>query len=129
METRLFSLGQILSITTDIFCTPNFGDVYEILNYMTGDSAYTHQLKRFADECRPYLLEQHPFLSEITAEMVEGSDCLNKVKQLEITYGALHAVRPIHQEDHEKINPLTELKATFPDVKIIEFNLNDTGDK
>jgi len=41
--------------------------VYDILNYMTGDSLFTHQLPRASDECKPFLLEQFPQLD--TPEM------------------------------------------------------------
>lgn len=64
-----FYLGTILSITTGVLLTntdPPIEDIYNILNFMTRDNLSTLQLPRVADECRPYLLEQHPFLNEIT---------------------------------------------------------------
>lgn len=36
-----FNLGAILNITTNRLFT-NLEDVYEVLNYLTGDSVYTH---------------------------------------------------------------------------------------
>ena len=42
---RDFDLGAILNITTSRLFT-NMDDVYEVLDYLTGDSIYTHQIPR-----------------------------------------------------------------------------------
>jgi hypothetical protein len=66
MQTKRYHLGDILSITTGRLVSPRHMDgVYDILNFMTGDDLYTHQLPRAADECRPYLAKQFPQLSKI----------------------------------------------------------------
>lgn len=67
-----FSLGQVLSITTDKMVAPNgMPDIYAILNYMTQSELYTHQLSDAADICKPLLLEAFPFLVQ---EDVSGID-------------------------------------------------------
>lgn len=64
MESKTFPLGTVLSITTGYLLAPNgIGGVYEILNFMTGDNLYTHQLPRVGRECAPYLLKQFPALA------------------------------------------------------------------
>ncbi len=61
---RAFHIGDILSVTTGIFVSPDgIGGLYDILNYMTGDDLYTHQLPRASQQCRPALLAQHPQLT------------------------------------------------------------------
>lgn len=58
-----FHLGDVLSITTGrLVSLRHMKGVYEILNFMTGDDLFTHQLPRAADECRPYLAMQFPQL-------------------------------------------------------------------
>lgn len=57
---RTFGLGAILTVTTDVFLVADIGDIYQLLNYMTGDNLFTHQLPRAAGECKPALLAQHP---------------------------------------------------------------------
>ena len=42
---REFPLGVVLSITTGKLLCP-IGDVYDILNFLTGDNLFTHQLPR-----------------------------------------------------------------------------------
>jgi hypothetical protein len=71
-----FALGDVLSITTDCLVSrDHIGGVYRILNYMTGDNLFTHQLPRAAEECKPALLAQHPRLAEVeTPEDFGGAE-------------------------------------------------------
>ena len=58
-----FSLGDVLSITTGRLLSERRMDgIYDILNWMTGDNLFTHQLPRAAKECKPWLIEQYPQL-------------------------------------------------------------------
>ena len=64
MQTKQFHLGDVLSITTGRLVSPRHIDgVYDILNFMTGDNLFTHQLPRAFDECKPYLVAQFPQLA------------------------------------------------------------------
>lgn len=65
---REFHVGDVLSITTGRLVSLRHMDgVYDILDFMTGDNLFTHQLPRAGDECKSYLLEQFPQLA--TPEM------------------------------------------------------------
>jgi len=57
-----FRASQVLNVM-DILLT-SMGDVYAVLNYMTGDDLYTHQLPRAARWVRPIIEEQHPWIVE-----------------------------------------------------------------
>lgn len=68
--TREFSLRDILTVTTGRLLTksngPNdngIGNLYEILGWMVGRDPYTHQLGRFGEECKPWLLRWFPELA------------------------------------------------------------------
>ena len=52
-----FTTGQVLSAATGILMC-EIGAVYEILNYMTGESLMTHQLPRVIREAQPVLLKR-----------------------------------------------------------------------
>jgi hypothetical protein len=68
---REFHLGDILSVTTGRLVSPRHIDgVYDILNYMTGENLYTHQLPRATEACAGPLLAQHPDLAD--ARIPEG---------------------------------------------------------
>lgn len=66
MSTRSFPLDEILSITTGRLVADRHMDaVYEVLNFMTGDSLFTHQLPRAATWARPLILAQHQRLVDV----------------------------------------------------------------
>lgn len=65
--TKTFPLRVVLTVTTGRLLTEGkgprdngIGDLYEILNWITGDSLYTHQLPRAGKACRPWLLKCFP---------------------------------------------------------------------
>ena len=69
-QTKRFSLRTVLTVTTGRLLTAptedggnGIGDLYEILGWITMESSpNTHQLGRFADECKPYLFRFFPEL-------------------------------------------------------------------
>lgn len=129
-EQRMFHLGDILSITTGKLVSPRLMDgIYDILNYMTGDDLYTHALPRAADECKPYLLMEMPFLKDISAGVVGRDNWQAWLdKQVEL-YGEQHAVRPIHHEDHEVLSPFEELDRMGVSAdKVLSVDLDELED-
>ena len=63
---RTFALGDILSITTGRLVSERHMDgIYDILNYMTGQNLFTHQIPRAMDHCRPVLEALYPALSHV----------------------------------------------------------------
>ena len=107
--TKSFTLGQILSITTGrLMC--DISGIYKILNFMTKDNLYTHQLGKAAEECKPYLLRQHPQLENILLKNVTRENWLKILGRLTDLYGEKLDVEPIPMDDHDKINPLQELE-------------------
>ncbi len=62
-KTMIFPLGDVLSVTTGrLLSTKGVDGLHGILNFMTGDNLFTHQLPRAGDECKPFLLAQFPEL-------------------------------------------------------------------
>lgn len=120
-ETRNFHLGDILSITTRRLVSPrHMGGIYDILNYMSGDELFTHQLPRVMMEARPVLLAAHPQLSsvdedaEITAENVEAW----LAAQIAL-FGETLPVPKLNQDQHERIDPMSELAEKIHPSRII----------
>ncbi|WP_326642958.1 hypothetical protein OG884_05985 [Streptosporangium sp. NBC_01755] len=127
--TRDFHLGDILTITTGRIMSPSgMGGVYEILNWMTGDNLFTHQLGRASHECEGPLLEQHPDLAavEIPAEF-EGEAHVKAwlAKQVE-RFGETRPVTPLALVDHTRIDPITEMQMMRPDLPIAVVEIPDT---
>ena len=118
MNTREFSLGAVLSVTTGcLMC--KMEDVYEILNWMTGDSLFTHQLPRAADECRAPLLEQHPQLKDIDTKDITRDNVIQRLAELQGQYGATLAVAPLAEGGHRYIDPVTEAMEMFGSDRVI----------
>jgi hypothetical protein len=118
---RNFHIGIILSITGERLMSPTqppISGVYEILNYMTGDNLYTHQLPRVCRECRPALLKQHPQLAAWVDDVTPENFCArltDAVKQ----FGEELPVEKLAEADHERIDPLSELAEKVHPDKII----------
>jgi hypothetical protein len=73
MKIKKFHISDVLSITTGrLVSTRHMDGVYDILNFMTGDSLFTHQLPRANEECKPYLLEQFPQLDSPKMQFALG---------------------------------------------------------
>lgn len=125
--TREFDLGDVLTITTGIMLSPRRIDgVYDILNYMTGDNLFTHQLPRAAEECHAPLLAQHPQLADVVVpefDSATNEDAATAVflwlAKLEKTLGSRLAVEPLADGEHTRIDPLAEFAMNYPNVTVI----------
>ena len=96
---RRFHVGDIISITTGRLVSPRRIDgVYDILNYMTGNDSFTHQLPRAFKECAPSLKAQHPDLVEVDIpEGLADPDRFQRfLGELVVKYGDERPVLPLH---------------------------------
>lgn len=67
-ELKSFHLGDVLSITTGILVShDHVQGVYNILDWMTGESLFSHQLGRAADTALPVLKAEFPQLNDIVS--------------------------------------------------------------
>lgn len=114
-----FTLGEVLSITTGKLLCP-MGGVYKILNHMTGDNLFTHQLPRAMREMQPHLLAQFPQLAAINAEVVTTENWGPWLHDQVLEYGNEFDVKPAPEHAHEFIEPLSELaEKVHPDRIIV----------
>lgn len=84
----------------------DIGDLYKLLDYMTGDNLFTHQLPRASRACKPSLLKQFPWFSNYSFDgSVEAfvSECDNIIAK----YGSRLEVEPLGS--WESIDPLVEM--------------------
>lgn len=136
MDVKKFYLGDVLSVTTGRLLSPRGMDgVYDILNFMTGDNLFTHQLPRAVDECKPHLLRQHPELDSPEFQLALGElvlmlDTESGKKQPEhlitgwlskqfAVYGEQLEVAPIPPEAHQVRDPIEELAEMVGPEKVI----------
>lgn len=126
-ETRTFPLGHVLSITTGRLVSetdPPIGGVYDILNWMTNDNLYTHQLPRAMGECQPWLCRFFPELPsrQNGGDKFDGENGRWRQWLAEqiATHGASRDVPRIAPDDHARRDPVSELFQLVDDpTKII----------
>lgn len=77
---RPFHISDVLSVTTGrLVSSRHMEGIYGILNFLTGDTLYTHQLPRAMRECEPWLRTQFPDLfpeNPVTAAAIDGLEAL-----------------------------------------------------
>lgn len=123
---KVFHLGDVLSITTDKLMSPRLMEgVYDILNYMTGEDLFTHQLPRARDICGPQLLKQHPELTGVDCEGVNPENWQRRLDALVKQYGETVEVEPLPKGAYIPIDPITEAEAMVGPDKVIVVKVDE----
>jgi hypothetical protein len=124
---RRFDLGDILSITDGRLVSPrHIEGVYDILNWMTGDNLFTHQLPRASRECKGPLLAQHPQLANVEfPDSFHGSmdAVLAWLDGQKLIYGATLPVAPLAKGQHEQRDPIEEACDIIGTERVFVFPL------
>lgn len=123
-QSRAFALGDVLSVTTGRLVSPSgIVGVYDILNFMTRDKLYTHQLPRACRECAPWLLRQHPQLAAVVGAEVTPENWREWIAAQVEQFGKELAIEPIPHDDHTYRDPLEELQEMAGDKPIIQVDI------
>jgi hypothetical protein len=119
-ETRTFHLGDLLSVSSGCLVSPRHIDgVYDILGFMTGRQLWTHELPRARDECRPSLLDQHPWLAAIDESSVNRETWRAWIDEQVSKYGEQHSVRPIGWNQLAEQSPIDTAVEAFGEDRVI----------
>lgn len=120
MDTKEFSTADVMSTVTGVLVSQISG-VYEVLNWMTGESVFTHQLPRISREARPVLVAAHPLLQQAIdeREQVNHENYKEWLRTWEDRYGPTIAVPKFTAATHEHIDPMSELAEKVHPDKII----------
>lgn len=110
MTTKDFPLADALTVTTGKLLSHRHMDgVYEILNFMTQDNLFTHQLPRACDAMQPVLLEQHPWLAHLDPpEFADKADLFGWITATETQHPGPVTVTAA-PERWQRRDPLAEL--------------------
>jgi len=118
---KTFKLEVVLSaIDGKLLCTMD--EVYEILNFLTGDELFTHQLPRAGRVCRIPVFKQHPFLKEINVDDITPENWADKLAVIKAKYPNEIELEPIENWTH--INALAELEEMVGKDKVIPIVLD-----
>lgn len=138
---KTFHISDVLSVTTGRLVSSRHMDgIYEILNFLTGDNLFTHQLPRAMRECEPWLETQFPQLMADSPEMAVsievlkgnlastpqnkeaiGSACAAWVEGVRRKFG-LPEQLPVYEmgaEMHTHIDPIEEAQAMMGTKNVI----------
>lgn len=104
-----FGLGAVLSVTTGVlFC--DIGDVYEILNFLSGDNLFTHQLLRAQGVCKPHIFQQHPGLEDVDASGVNCENWEAFLSEQKQRFGDVLPLIPLAKwENRDAVDELVEM--------------------
>lgn len=107
------------TVTGYLIC--DIGAVYEVLNWMTGESVFTHQLPRIGREAAPVVLAAHPELATAYEEAEQISrDTWQHWRDTWIKrYGATISVPKFTADSHERVDPISELAEKVSPDRII----------
>ena len=108
---RRFDLGIIISVISGRVFT-EIENMYDILDYLTGDSIYTHQIPRVMDQVRPYILSIYPGLEGIGSDAIVTckEEALAYIDEKKKIFGDSLPLKPITKESgYSHVDPLEEL--------------------
>jgi hypothetical protein len=113
-KTKDFPTADVMSTVTGRLMGKIDG-VYQVLNWMTGESVFTHQLPRISREAVPVMLARMPELQSAIdeAEEVTGDNYLGWLARWTERYGATIAVPKMNHTQHERIDPMSEAAQHF----------------
>ncbi len=124
MAHKDFHLGDVLSITTGVLLSPRrMAGVYDILNWMSGDNLFTHQLPRVAREASSVLLRAHPDLATVEKPTLKPDEVDPWLVEQVAKFGEIVAVPKMTADEHESIDPMSELVERVHPDKIIKINV------
>lgn len=124
--TKDFPTLDVLSTITGVLVSEGgIGGVYEVLNFMTGEGVYTHQLPRIGREATKAMVAQRPDLAAAVAEadQVNSGNWREWAAKWVERYGPTIAVPRMTVDEHESIDPLSELAEKVPPERRIVVKL------
>jgi hypothetical protein len=124
--TKEFPTADVLSAITGMMVPSELHDypitgVYLVLNWMTGEDVYTHQIPRIGREAAPVVLALHPELQAAVEEAKHvNPDNWREWRQRWLDrYGATITVPKMTIAEHERIDPISELAEMVHPDKIV----------
>ena len=117
---REFHISDVLTITTGRFVSiRRMEGVYDILNYLTADNLFTHQIPRAMRECAPVLLARHPELAAADPEGMTAENHTEYLARWVSQFGETMTIWPLADGQHERIDPIAELSEMVDPSRII----------
>ena len=115
-----FPTADVLGTITGI----RLGDldgIYEVSSFMSGEAVFTHQLPRVGREIQAVVLRQHPELHPVIkeAESITPENWQPILAGWIARYGSTIALEPMSTDEHESIDPISELAEKVHPSRIV----------
>ena len=123
-----FTTGETISAGTGKLCCPMEG-VYRILNFLTGDNLYTHQLPRAFHACEAWVQQQHPWLSQLDTTACTPTTWRQFLADAEERFGKEHELQPLSAGQYESTDPVLEALEMFPAKDVTVVITDRKGDR
>ena len=124
VDGESFHLGDILTVVTAKGLSPQgWEGLRKILNYMSGSIVFSNQIPRVLEECRPYLVEQYPFLQDISGSDINENNWCECLQEKIEQFGEELTVRPIPPRNRHIIDPAEEMREQMgPNRPVIDLS-------
>ena len=115
--TRAFPIADVIGTITGRLIGKMEG-IYALSQFMCGEPVWIHQLARVGREICPVVLRQHPEIEPVIEEAgtITKDNLKEKLEGWTSRFGETIALSPMTPNDHEPIDPISELtEMTHPD--------------
>ncbi len=102
-----FTTGEIISIGIGRLCCPIDG-VYRILNFLTGDNLFTHQLPRAMRTSQQWVRDQHPWLAQLEPRGCTPETWCTWLADVEDRFGQEHELTALPDGAWKRMDPVNE---------------------
>lgn len=120
-ETRHFTLGAVLSMTTGVLLC-DLGDLYALASFMLGRDVYTHELPAAFREGAPALLAQHPQLDDVDTTGLSGETWRPWLSEQVARFGPSLPVEPLTWSPTAEKSPLETAAELFGEDRVIAID-------
>lgn len=115
--------GELLSVGTGRLCC-SIERIYELMNFLTGDNLYTHQLPRAFRECQPWVVSQFPWLGTLDESKCNKDNWWGWVAGICMEHGDEFEVSALPAGRWTRVDPIQEaIEMTEDKDKIIPIQL------
>ena len=122
-----FTTGEIISAGLGKLACDLEG-VYKIMNFLTGDNLFTHQLPRAFHSCEAWVIEQHPWLRELDTSALNPQTWRVWLADAETRFGKMHELLPLPEGQWHSVDPIREAVELMEDkTKVIPIVISAEG--
>jgi hypothetical protein len=111
---KQFDLEDVLGVTTGVLLKEDgMQGIAKLLNYLTGEELYSHQLGRAANSARPHIFGQYPEMANVSPDIKQlkfASYRNSFLDNQEQKFGKRLTLTPMEMGQYQAKDPFQEFK-------------------